>query len=125
MASKSADKPGKEMRRSCDTCGHSWIDKYGKDECPKCLTPLSAVGYKRAPGEASTNKQSAASAMESASGVCPKDGEPHTWKFGKCSKCGKGQGTELTQNLKGGECAKGGKHIFKFGKCTKCGAAEW
>lgn len=70
-------------RRSCPTCGHQWLDKYGKDECPKCLSPLApSSGAKRAPGESSTYKQSASSAMESESGVCPKGGS-HTFKFGK------------------------------------------
>ena len=111
-------------KRTCDTCGHSWLDKYHKDECPKCLQPLSSPeGMKRAPGEASTYKEAAGSAMESASGECPKGGM-HTWKFGKCSKCGRGEGAEAADKLQGGECSKGGKHIFKFGKCSKCGAFE-
>jgi len=105
-------------RKECPTCGHSWLDKGGKNECPKCLSPLTGGGAKRAPGEASTSKQSASSAMESESGECPKGG-PHTWKFGKCSKCGVGEGKSETI---AGECPKGGKHISKFGKCTKCGA---
>jgi hypothetical protein len=66
-------------RKECPTCGHSWLDKGGKNECPKCLSPLTGGGAKRAPGEASTSKQSASSAMESESGECPKGG-PHTWE---------------------------------------------
>ena len=109
-----------ETRRECSTCGHSWLDKHGKDECPKCLTPLSGGGggAKRAPGEASTHKASAGSAMESESGTCSKGG-PHQWKFGKCSKCGIGEGTAASAPA--GECSKGGKHVFKFTKASCAG----
>ena len=117
--------PGKELRKQCDVCLHSWVDKHGKDECPKCLSPLSMGGqYRRAPGEASTFKLKPGDAMESASGSCPRGGA-HRWKFGKCSKCGKGEGKELAERNTGGECQKGGRHIFKFGKCVKCSAIEF
>ena len=122
-------------RRECPTCMHSWIDKYGKNECPKCLQPLrpdtpgipKEGGYgPREPGEAATYKMPAGSTMQSEKGECPKGG-PHTFKFGKCTKCGKGEGSEANDKRAGdklGECAKGGKHVYKFGKCTKCGALE-
>lgn len=116
---------GEEVRRSCPTCGHSWLDKYGKNECPKCLSPLGFAGLapQRLPGEASTYKLDPGSAMESESGTCPRGGM-HTWKFGKCSKCSKAEGVELAQNTKVTECPKGGKHIFKFTVCQKCKQRE-
>lgn len=115
---------GREVKKTCPTCGHSWLDKYGKDECPKCLQPLSLGGFRaRVPGEASTFKQNAMSAMESESGTCSKGGS-HTWKFGRCTKCGKGEGAEAADRRTGGECAKGGKHVFRFAKCMKCGESE-
>jgi len=118
-------------RKECATCGNKWLDKYGRDECPKCLTPLSSAGHQRRQvGEASTYKQSAGSAMESKFGSCPEGGE-HSFKFGKCSKCKRSEGGirghQDSGVMKGGTCPKnnGGKHIYKFSKCSKCGAAEF
>ena len=27
-------------RRKCNTCGYSWMDKYGKPDCPKCFAKM-------------------------------------------------------------------------------------
>ena len=51
---------------------------------------------KRLPGEASTFKEPPGSAMESCSGVC-KQGGAHEWRFGRCSKCGRAEGTEVEE----------------------------
>lgn len=122
--------PGKEVKRKCPTCLHTWIDKYFKAECPKCLSPLptdgslGALRVMRAPGESAPILQrQASSAMESEGGECGKGGA-HTFRFGKCSKCGIGEGAFATSRMKGGECPKGGKHVFKFEVCVKCGGKE-
>ena len=97
-------------RKECGTCGHSWLDKHGKNECPKCLAPLAGGGgAKRAPGESSTYKASAGSAMESESGECPKGG-PHTWKFGKCCALdGRARGGRARGERARGERARGAR----------------
>jgi hypothetical protein len=102
------------------------VDKYGKNECPKCLAPLTGAVAKRAPGEASTFKAKASDAGESESGACSKGGS-HTWKFGKCSKCGQGEGYGKAKEahaagapkvtvVPGSACTDGKMHIYKFSK---------
>eukprot|EP00240_Pyramimonas_obovata_P014538 CAMPEP_0118958610 /NCGR_PEP_ID=MMETSP1169-20130426/62710_1 /TAXON_ID=36882 /ORGANISM="Pyramimonas obovata, Strain CCMP722" /LENGTH=222 /DNA_ID=CAMNT_0006906733 /DNA_START=146 /DNA_END=811 /DNA_ORIENTATION=- len=63
--------PGTEVRKKCPTCDWSWLDKYNKNECPKCmnlLVPSRLVPTRYRPG----------SSMESESGSC-KQGGQHKW----------------------------------------------
>ena len=92
-------------QRECPLCGHRWMDKYRKDECPKCVHKLSQSmrlhangGTKREPGEVSTYKYAPGSAMVSEYGRCKKGGGSHLWKYGRCLKCGIGEGTSLVQH---------------------------
>ena len=90
--------PGGE-RRECPSCGYRWVDKYRKDECPKCVAPLAMPQWqrnKRVPGEASTFKQPPTSVMESRSGVCY-DGEPHHFRLGRCRRCGMSEGKAVEE----------------------------
>ena len=32
-----------ETKRLCPHCNHKWFDKYGKDECPKCLKKINVA----------------------------------------------------------------------------------
>lgn len=66
------------------------MDKYGKPECPKCLSPLKPVEGLRVED---TRTKAEQDAMQSESGECSKGGA-HLWRFGKCAKCGKGEGVE-------------------------------
>lgn len=86
-----------ELKRECHTCGHRWLDKWRKDECPKCFAVQSMPDWqrhRRLPGEASTFKQPPGSSIESQSGVCRKGGMHH-WRYGRCIKCGKNEGEAL------------------------------
>jgi hypothetical protein len=124
--SQSARSPASK-RLECPTCGHRWLDKYQKDECPKCLSKLSTSfmliakgGSRRVAGEVSTFKQPPGSAMESESGSCLFGG-PHSWRFGRCSKCGRSEGKHVKASTPAGECRMGGRHVFMFtNRCTKC-----
>lgn len=105
------------------------IDKYGKNECPKCFAPLTsniAPAQRRAPGEPSTFKRAPSDACESVSGTCPHGG-PHTWRFGMCTKCNKAEGytKPVVTHMKDGACQDGLMHVYKFAKCVKCGKREF
>eukprot|EP00873_Tetraselmis_striata_P003109 jgi/Tetstr1/423373/TSEL_014060.t1 len=82
--------PGKDIRKRCPTCDFSWLDRYRKPDCPKCNRPLEVVPRLK-PGEVSTFKYKAGDALESLGGACRKGGY-HYFKFGRCRKCGAGEG---------------------------------
>mmetsp|Transcript_4833 Transcript_4833/g.9330 ORF Transcript_4833/g.9330 Transcript_4833/m.9330 type:complete len:711 (+) Transcript_4833:140-2272(+) len=81
---------GKAGKQNCPQCGFTWnrpANEKDKKICPKCQSPLAQKLQK---------KVGAGEAFASQSGSCPKGGM-HQWKFGKCGKCGKGQGKLLTE----------------------------
>lgn len=116
------------MKKQCPTCSFSWIDKYRKNECPKCLCLLTAPA-KRAPGEVSTNKKKPGDALEWESGECSRGGA-HAWKFGRCTKCSVGEGY-VSLNANGGNyncevkkrcptCAYSWLDKYRRNECPKC-----
>jgi hypothetical protein len=130
-----------EKRRQCPTCLHRWLDRNGKDECPRCLCPMSsgwallkaadalhaASGQQRTPGETSTIKFRPSSAMESSFGSCSKGGK-HTFRFGRCNKCGLEEGlcgdqpTLLSATLGSARQTRSQVKFFPF---VKSGAGAW
>ena len=130
-----------ERRRQCPTCLHRWLDRNGKDECPRCLQPMSsgwallqaaeqlgaASAQRRVPGETSTIKFRPSSAMESSRGDC-KAGGTHLFRFGKCSKCQLEEGlciemsTLLATTLGSARKTRSQVKFFPF---VKSGAGAW
>jgi DNA-directed RNA polymerase subunit RPC12/RpoP len=115
----------------CRVCGFKLTREkadLGKD-CPKCFQPRPYVPpTTQAAAQSKAASLAPSSAMESSSGSCPKGGA-HSWKFGKCSACGKPEG-KLVKTAgafanPGGAagCAKNpsGKCQNMFGKCKHCG----
>mmetsp|Transcript_21913 Transcript_21913/g.48118 ORF Transcript_21913/g.48118 Transcript_21913/m.48118 type:complete len:257 (-) Transcript_21913:129-899(-) len=81
----------KPIKKECPTCAFTWMDKYRKNECPKCLTKLEFIPQRYC-GEASTFKSwTPSDAFEKDFPGCIKGGS-HTCRFGRCTKCGVGEG---------------------------------
>lgn len=108
-------------RRKCPTCWYSWLDKYNKPICPKCQAPMPktrsgggsrdhiggrtihtdrAVRSNRV-GDIRRDRPTTATTVISTrrrgvevetTGLCPKTGRKHMWRFGKCRYCGKAEG---------------------------------
>ncbi|CAG9461864.1 unnamed protein product [Pedinophyceae sp. YPF-701] len=122
LACSKAPDGGKHVFKfsKCKYCG---VSEYGSSAAPKATVPRKAMSV----------LSKAADAGEGESGECPRGG-PHTWKFGKCSKCQVGQGYEAHKttatHFPGGAsmaCPRSptNKHQFKFGKCTHCAQPEY
>ena len=84
--------------RECPMCEFRWLDKYRKDECPKCLSKLSKM-------------------MEIRAG-----GAKPQWNAGPVPTFKHPPGSAMIAEH--GDCTAGGLHFFKYGKCLKCGICE-
>jgi hypothetical protein len=77
-----------QVRKACPTCRFEWVDKYGRNECPKCFVPLDEASLALMSPQ---RRFKAADAMQSASGLCIVATKgmgypsPHHWKYGKCN----------------------------------------
>mmetsp|Transcript_8638 Transcript_8638/g.14878 ORF Transcript_8638/g.14878 Transcript_8638/m.14878 type:complete len:289 (+) Transcript_8638:165-1031(+) len=131
--------PKREVRKACPTCRFEWVDKYGRNECPKCFVPLDEASLALMSPQ---RRFKAADAMQSASGLCMVATKgmgypsPHHWKYGKCNFCGLSEGygkrtippaayPTADPNQKRTMCHDGRKHTFKFSACTKCGERDF
>ena len=97
-------------KKTCPHCNHGWYDKYGKNECPKCLKPLTGgddrgaivagggMSYMAKDGPDVTTKVLGDAEFNDKWG-CKKNLDPDgskgihkEWRFGKCRDCGMGEG---------------------------------
>lgn len=143
----------------CYQCGFRFLRDLSKEapdkKCTKCFTGVCGPRGK-APGSGTARSRnderqwtqndlvngtgmgnkgarapSAGSRMESQRGSCPRNnGNPHLFRFGKCSYCSKaegkliGAGAAANPGGRGNMCTTGRKHQFKFGVCSVCGERD-
>lgn len=145
-----APKRDERTKVECPFCLYKCVPQWLNDRahCLKCQAVLkvqdtvhgadvggpSPMCGPLQPGEASTFKHAAGSAMEARGGKCAQSPDGvHLFRFGKCEWCDKaegkmmkGAGAAVNPGQKGGAgCASGGKCMFKFAKCSKCGRREF
>eukprot|EP00389_Voromonas_pontica_P008939 GDKH01013608.1.p1 GENE.GDKH01013608.1~~GDKH01013608.1.p1 ORF type:complete len:167 (+),score=22.44 GDKH01013608.1:157-657(+) len=120
-------------RKSCPTCAHRWVDKYGKNECPKCLNPLAGGGNTKFSnnglwGGDHHGRISAADHVVGGNAF----GTVQTRSPNQSPVARRQAGEVSTYKLapsdaresQSGSCPRGGLHQWKFGKCNKCQASE-